>query len=89
MDVLEGSALAQNAVVGMMTAMVGAMALGLAAPSDYAFSAQVKDTWASFPGGWVKTHQEAREELYVPWAEELPEGRLDIFSSRRVPLPGW
>ena len=70
--------------VGMMTAMVGAMALGLAAPSDYAFSAQVKDTWASFPGGWVKTHQEAREELYVPWAEELPEGRLDILSSRRV-----
>ena len=71
---------------GCFAAMIGAMALSCAMPTDYAFSSRVEseDVWATFPGGWVRTHHEQREELYTPKADEFPGGAVGVLSSKRV-----
>jgi hypothetical protein len=55
-------------------------------PTDYAFSSRIEseDVWATFPGGWVRTHHEQREELYTPKADEFPGGAVGVLSSKRV-----
>ena len=71
---------------GHFAAMIGAVTLGCAMPAHYAFSTNIEseDGWATFPGGWVRTHHRHREELYTPSADEFPGGDLGVLGSRRV-----
>ena len=73
---------------GLLAAVIGLTALVSGAPASYAYAArseQVKaeDHWVTFPGGWVRVHEQAREELYDLSENGFP-GEVTAVGPRRV-----
>ena len=62
---------------GLLAAVVGVAALFSGAPASFAFTSRTEksdceDRWATFPGGWVRVHEQVREDLYELDSDGFP-----------------
>ena len=73
---------------GLLAAVVGVAALFSGAPASFAFTSRTEksdceDRWATFPGGWVRVHEQVREDLYELDSDGFP-GEVAAVGPRRV-----